>query len=90
MFARLFKTEDDTAQKMLGWFGGYGYRGTMGFFTQTLHIPAGLALLAIALALLTALRGAGALSLDRAISAHLASERRDAVRHGAAESLSHA
>ena len=47
-------------------------------------------LLAIALALLTALRGAGALSLDRAISAHLASERRDAVRHGAAESLSHA
>jgi len=167
MFARLFKTEDDTvltvirivlgvvffahgAQKMLGWFGGYGYRGTMGFFTQTLHIPAVLAflaiaaeffgglallvgllsrvaalgiitnmivatvmvhahvgffmnwsdaqkgegfeyhLLAIALALVTALRGAGALSLDRAISAHLASERRDAVRHGAAESLSHA
>src|SRR5215471_111886 len=22
------------AQKVLGWFGGYGYTGTMGFFTQ--------------------------------------------------------
>jgi putative oxidoreductase len=36
------------AQKMLGWFGGYGYRGTMGFFTQAMHIPAVLAFLAIA------------------------------------------
>jgi len=35
------------AQKMLGWFGGYGFQGTMGFFTQTLHIPAPLAFLAI-------------------------------------------
>ena len=26
------------AQKALGWFGGYGYSGTMGFFTQ-MHIP---------------------------------------------------
>ena len=32
---------------MLGWFGGYGFQGTMGFFTQTLHIPAPLAFLAI-------------------------------------------
>ena len=24
------------AQKMLGWFGGYGFSGTMGFFTQNL------------------------------------------------------
>src|SRR5262249_48106048 len=36
------------AQKMLGWFGGYGFAGTMGFFTNTMHIPAPLAFLAIA------------------------------------------
>jgi putative oxidoreductase len=35
------------AQKMLGWFGGYGFTGTMGFFTSVMHIPAGLAFLAI-------------------------------------------
>lgn len=35
------------AQKMLGWFGGYGFKGTMGFFTQHQHIPAPLAFLAI-------------------------------------------
>lgn len=27
------------AQKMLGLFGGYGFTGTMGFFTNTLHLP---------------------------------------------------
>ena len=36
------------AQKMLGWFGGYGFNGTMGFFTGMLHIPAVFAFLAIA------------------------------------------
>lgn len=36
------------AQKALGWFGGYGFSGTMGFFTGTLHIPALFAFLAIA------------------------------------------
>src|SRR6516225_10969514 len=35
------------AQKMLGWFGGYGFSGTMNFFTQMMHIPAPLAFLAI-------------------------------------------
>jgi putative oxidoreductase len=35
------------AQKMLGWFGGYGFHGTMGFFTQEMHLPAALAFLAI-------------------------------------------
>jgi putative oxidoreductase len=35
------------AQKALGWFGGYGFTGTMGFFTQQAHIPAPLAFLAI-------------------------------------------
>src|ERR1700735_5125384 len=36
------------AQKMLGWFGGYGFTGTMGFFTGLMHIPAPFAFLAIA------------------------------------------
>ena len=35
-------------QKMLGWFGGYGFTGTMGFFTGMMHIPALFAFLAIA------------------------------------------
>ena len=36
------------AQKLLGWFGGAGFSGTMGFFTHQMGIPAPLALLAIA------------------------------------------
>jgi len=36
------------AQKLLGWFGGYGFTGTMGFFTGVMHIPAAFAFLAIA------------------------------------------
>ena len=35
------------AQKTFGWFGGYGFSGTMGFFTQIMHIPAPFAFLAI-------------------------------------------
>jgi putative oxidoreductase len=35
------------AQKALGWFGGYGYTGTMGFLTGMMHIPAPFAFLAI-------------------------------------------
>lgn len=35
------------AQKLFGWFGGYGWNGTIGFFTQTLNISAPLAGLAI-------------------------------------------
>ena len=35
------------AQKLLGWFGGYGFSGTMSFFTDTLHLPAPLAALII-------------------------------------------
>lgn len=37
------------AQKVLGWFGGYGWTGSMGWFTGQLSIPvvfAGLAILA--------------------------------------------
>ena len=36
------------AQKMLGWFGGFGFSATMGLFTGMMHIPAPLAFLAIA------------------------------------------
>jgi len=36
------------AQKMLGWFGGYGFSGTMAFFTGQMGIPAVFAFLAIA------------------------------------------
>ncbi|OGW28681.1 MAG: hypothetical protein A2X56_00640 [Nitrospirae bacterium GWC2_57_13] len=35
------------AQKLLGWFGGHGFSGTMGFFTGQLEIPAMFAFLAI-------------------------------------------
>src|ERR1700756_3057816 len=36
------------AQKMLGWFGGFGFGATMNFFTSMAHIPSPLAVLAIA------------------------------------------
>jgi len=36
------------AQKVLGWFGGYGLSGTFHAFTQQMHIPAVFAALAIA------------------------------------------
>lgn len=27
------------AQKLFGWFGGYGFSGTMAFFTDTMNLP---------------------------------------------------
>src|SRR5215212_4731495 len=27
------------AQKLLGWYGGYGFTGTMDWFTGTMHLP---------------------------------------------------
>jgi putative oxidoreductase len=36
------------SQKALGWFGGYGFHGTMAFFTHQMGIPAGFAFLDIA------------------------------------------
>lgn len=27
------------AQKLLGWYGGFGFGGTMGFFTEQMHLP---------------------------------------------------
>src|SRR6478736_1843565 len=35
------------AQKLLGWFGGFGFEGTMGFFTQKMGLPWLIALLTI-------------------------------------------
>jgi putative oxidoreductase len=35
------------AQKLLGWFGGYGFDGTMSFFTDSMHLPAPIAFLVI-------------------------------------------
>jgi putative oxidoreductase len=35
------------AQKLLGWFGGFGFDGTMGFFTGTIGLPYIFALLII-------------------------------------------
>lgn len=35
------------AQKLLGWFGGYGFDGTMNFLTGTAGLPSAIALLVI-------------------------------------------
>jgi putative oxidoreductase len=35
------------AQKILGWFGGYGFTGTMAFFTGTMGLPYVIALLPV-------------------------------------------
>ena len=35
------------AQKLLGWYGGFGFSGTMGFFTDKMGMPAVLAFLII-------------------------------------------
>ncbi len=40
------------SQKAFGWFGGHGFEGTMGFFTNGLHIPYVFGVLAIAAELL--------------------------------------
>lgn len=29
----------DGAQKLFGWFGGYGFNGTMSYFTETVGLP---------------------------------------------------
>jgi putative oxidoreductase len=35
------------AQKLLGWYGGHGFSGTLGFFTDQMHVPWIVALLII-------------------------------------------
>jgi putative oxidoreductase len=37
------------AQKLAGWFGGFGFSGTMDFFTGTMHLPCLVGLLVILL-----------------------------------------
>jgi putative oxidoreductase len=37
------------SQKLLGWWGGYGFTGTMNFFTQTVGLPSIIAFLVIIL-----------------------------------------
>jgi putative oxidoreductase len=71
------------AQKLLGWFGGYGFSGTMGFFTDKMGIPAIFAFLVIiteffgSLALITgaltrlAAFGVGCVMLVGALMVHL-------------------
>jgi putative oxidoreductase len=39
------------AQKAFGWFGGYGFEGTMGFLTGGVGLPAAIAFLVIAIEL---------------------------------------
>ena len=34
-------------QKLFGWFGGYGFNGTLHFFTDQMHVPVAFAVLAI-------------------------------------------
>ncbi len=71
------------AQKLLGWFGGFGFSGTMGFFTGTMGIPAvfaflvimseffgSLALIAGAITRLAAF-GAGCIMLGATLMVHL-------------------
>jgi len=43
------------AQKALGWFGGYGWSGTMGFLTGQVGLPAALAALVIGIEFLAPL-----------------------------------
>ncbi len=43
------------AQKVFGWFGGYGFTGTLDFFTKTMGIPLVFALLDVAAEFLGAL-----------------------------------
>jgi putative oxidoreductase len=71
------------AQKLLGWFGGYGFSGTMGFFTGNMGIPAVFAFLVImseffgSLALIAgaltrfAAFGAGCVMLGATLMVHL-------------------
>lgn len=65
LVARLFLAVEifpHGAQKVLGWFGGYGLNGTLQFFNETFHISTPLALLAFAaefLAPLALLAGLG-------------------------------
>lgn len=71
------------AQKLLGWFGGFGFSGTMGFFTEQLGLPWIVAFLVIIIESLGALAliagfftrvmalGIGAVMLGAVFTVHL-------------------
>lgn len=71
------------AQKAFGWFGGYGFEGTMGFLTGQVGLPGVLAALVIAIELLApvalalglltrpAALGIGAVMLGAVATSHL-------------------
>lgn len=73
------------AQKALGWFGGHGYEGTMGFLTQGMGLPGLIAFLVIAIefagsiALIAgaggrlAALGIGAIMIGAVVTSHLSS-----------------
>jgi putative oxidoreductase len=60
------------AQKLLGWFGGYGLSGTMGFFTEQVGLPGLLAFLVIFIEFFGAVALAAGV-LGRAAAAGIAS-----------------
>ncbi|HEX6882326.1 MAG TPA: DoxX family protein [Planctomycetota bacterium] len=73
------------AQKAFGWFGGYGWSGTMGFLTGTIGLPAALAagviliellapvLLLLGLATRAAALGIAAVMVGAVATVHLSS-----------------
>lgn len=65
-------------QKTAGWFGGYGFDGTMGYFTGALGIPAPLAFLVIVA------ETAGAVGLVLGLGTRLAAAGAALVMAGAA------
>ncbi len=65
------------AQKLLGWFGGHGFDGTMKFFTDVVGLPAPLA------ALVIVAESLGALALIAGLGTRLAALGISAVMVGA-------
>jgi len=66
------------AQKLLGWFGGYGWTGTMGFLTAQVGLPTPVAALVILIESLGALALLGGLA-GRVIAAGVAAVMMGAV-----------
>lgn len=65
------------AQKVLGWFGGYGFSGTMGYLTGVIGLPYAVALLVLAAEFL------GAIALIAGFAGRLAAFGIGAVMTGA-------
>lgn len=65
------------AQKLLGWFGGYGFSGTMGYFTDVVGLPWLIAFLVILI------ESFGALMLIAGVGTRLAALGTAAVMVGA-------